>query len=214
MEKIVNMLSGVKILEVAQSPVNGRLVAVKDLAWGTHIQANGITQSGGVAEFVWKFTLKKLKLSQVTADQSLILGLGGGSIAKIMRKFWPESKIVGVDIDPIIVRMGEDYMNLKKYYVETHIIDAEKFVKSEKRKFNLICVDMYQGDKFSECFAQEEFIAKVKKLLSTDGIAVFNRLYGSDHRKSALKMQKTLERVFTSVNPVYPEANVMFVCQN
>lgn len=212
MGKITSILSGVKILEVAQSPINGRLVAIKDLAWGVHIQANGVTQSGGVAEYVWKYTLKQN--AKYDIQNTLILGLGGGSIAKIVRKNWPNARIVGVDIDPIIVRFGEDYMNLKKYDVEIHIEDAEKFVKREKRTFDLICVDMYQGDKFPEKFRSEEFIAKVKSLVSENGIAIFNRLYGGDYRKSANQMLKKLEKVFSEVNPVYPEANVMFVCRN
>jgi spermidine synthase len=214
MGKITNILSGVKILEVANSPINGRLVVVKDLTFGTHIQANGTTQSGGIAEYVWKFTLKKLHKEKHVFTNILILGLGGGSIAKISKKFWPEAAIVGVDIDPIIVRLGEEYMNVKKYNVETHITDAEEFVKKEKRQFDLICVDMYQGNKFPEKFAEEKFIKQVKSLLSENGIAVFNRLYGGNHRKSANQMLKTLEKVFPTVDPVFPEANVMFVCKN
>jgi spermidine synthase len=217
-KKATDLLSGVKILEVANSPINGRLICVRDLTWGVHIQANGTTQSGGIAEYVWKNAIqevaKSLRTRKVTINSVLLLGLGGGTIAKLVNKNWPEAKVVGVDIDPIIVRMGKDYMHLDTYNVETHIEDIESYAHKEKRKFDLVCVDIYQGDKFPEKFATEEFMMKVSELVSKNGIVVINRLYGGEHRKSAVQMLKKLEKIFSSVDPVYPEANVMFVCQN
>ena len=61
MGKLENFLSGAKILEEVKSPINGKLTVMRDLAWGVHIQADGITQSGGVAEKVWNSSLKKVK---------------------------------------------------------------------------------------------------------------------------------------------------------
>ncbi len=146
----------------------------------------------------------------------MIVGLGGGSIAKLVRKNWSDAKITGVDIDPVIVELGKKYMGLEKSNVDIKIEDGEKYIKeliSDKKTFDLICFDTYVGETFPEKFESLQFIKDVKKLMSEEGIVVFNRLYGPEDRAAALAFAKTLEKVFTNVERVYPEANIMFVCR-
>ena len=70
--KLFDFLTGTKILEEVDSPINGRLTVVQDLAWGVYIKAGGLTQSGGVAKKVWETTLKRIK------NQELFdFGVGG-----------------------------------------------------------------------------------------------------------------------------------------
>ncbi len=202
------------IMEEVDSPFNGKLTVMKDLAWGVHIRTNGLTQSGGIVEDVWRKSLKKIKGGNPTINSSLILGLGGGSVAKLINKFWPKSQITGVDIDPVMVGLGKKYLDLDKIKVEIIIKDASKFVRSRRNRYDLVCVDMYRGEEVPEEFNTLEFIRKVKKLLKEDGIAVFNRLYGPDNRLSSMQFAKRLEDVFWKVEYIYPQANVMFVCYN
>ena len=205
-------------VEEVDSPMNGKLVVMRNFAWGTYIQINKLTQSGGVVKAVWKTTLKKI--SHQAINHCLILGLGGGSAAQLVRKNWPEAKIVGVEIDPLMIELGAKYLELGTSAVDIKIEDAFRFVKKESKqslplrggKYDLILVDTYVGDEFPRKFESEEFLKLVKKLLSQRGIVIFNRLYYGEKRKEAVKMLKKLEKVFPGVEAVYPEANVMFVC--
>lgn len=213
----VNQLfGGAKQLAKAKSAINGELTVVKDLAWGVHILGGGLTQSGGVAELVWKTTLKKVAKQHKSVGMCLILGLGGGSIAKLVRKRWPAVSITGVDIDPVIVKLGQDYMGMTKHGVDVVIADAYKYMvtSTEKsKKFDLMCVDTYQGDEFPEKFATPKFLNLIRDSLAVDGVVVFNRLYYGQKRSLAVKFGEQLEKVFDSVEAVYPEANIMFVCR-
>jgi len=206
----MNILEGRIAVEKRKSKFNGELTVVKDIFYGTYIMGGGLPQSGGLAEIIWKNTLSKIKKTNSDIKSCLILGLGGGGIAKIARKNWPEVKITGVDIDPVIVELGKKYLKLGKQNVEIKIQDVNKFKTS--KKYDLVCVDTYQGDQFPKEFATVEFAKKVKKLLSKNGVAVFNRLYGPEDRRIAHEHEKKLEKVFASVERNYPEANVMFVC--
>ena len=205
-------------VEEVDSPMNGKLVVMRNFAWGTYIQINKLTQSGGVVKAVWKTTLKKIGHQAI--NHCLILGLGGGSAAQLVRKNWPEAKIVGVEIDPLMIELGAKYLELGTSAVDIKIEDAFRFVKKESKqslplrggKYDLILVDTYVGDEFPRKFESEDFLKLVKKLLSQRGIVIFNRLYYGEKRKEALKMLKKLEKVFPGVEAVYPEANVMFVC--
>jgi len=216
MGSLVKFLGGQVVLEEVDSEINGRLTVIQDLAWGTYIKGGGLTQSGGVAKAVWKTSLSKVRSEKSGVRNSLIVGLGGGSIAELIERYWPESEIMGVDIDPEIVRLGKKYLKLDPEKVEIVIGDAYKLVMSKKLQaasYDLICVDTYVGDNFPEAFESGRFLKRVRDLLASGGVAVFNRLYYDEKRILAEKFEKKLEGVFSKVERVYPEANVMFVCR-
>jgi len=116
---------GIKILSVRKSKYNGKIVVSKSLGFGTYIQAEGLTQSGGIVETIWKSTLRKIHNSKFVIHNSLILGLGGGTAAKLIRKNWPDAKITGVDIDPAMVELGKKHLRLDEFGVEIKIGDVE-----------------------------------------------------------------------------------------
>lgn len=205
---------GTKILEEKDSSTNNQITVKKTLGLGTYIQVQGITQSGGVVENIWKSTLKKLRTKKI--KNCLILGLGGGSAAKYVRKYFTKADIIGVDIDPVIVELGKKYLGLDELNIEIKILDAYKFVRQEvkdkRREYVLILVDLYQGREVPEKFQSDEFIRIITGLLTDDGIVVFNRLYFDKKRKDAMKFAQKLEKIFPKVDYFYPEANIMFIC--
>ncbi len=213
---MTDAMLGVRTLEKRDSAINGKIVVMRDLAFGTTIKAGGITQSGGVVHDVWKNTLKKVKDLQITPKRCLILGLGGGSIAKISHSFWPEMKIIAVDLDPIMVEMGKKYMGLEKLPIKIVIDEAMHYCKElseKKKKFDLILVDLYQGHTFPPHLESDTFINTLQNLLTKHGVIVVNRLFYGEKRILAYKFLRKLEKVFPTVDPVYPEANIMFVCR-
>ena len=225
MGKLIDFLTGTKILEEVESPINGKISVVKSLAFGIYVQVDGLTQSGGIIYQIWKKTLKKIQNPKPKIQKCLILGLGGGSVANVVGEFWPEAKITGVDLDPIMVEMGKKYLGLDNYNIDVVIGDAYDFVrKSQKEqklrlrrqnpkfKYDLILVDLYIGEEFPTRFESEKFLRSVERLLSKSGVAVFNRLYYGEKRKEAMKFGQKLEKIFPHLEYFYPEANVMFIC--
>jgi len=202
-----------KVLETGHSPFNGEVKVVRSLAWGTYIQAGGITQSGGVVEQIWKDVVKKISGE---FGKVLILGFGGGSAAKIIRKKFKNSKIIGVEIDPLMIKMGKKYLRMAEVEAKVYVDDAlEWLVKNKDKKFDLIVVDIYQGRNFPAVFGSDRFLNLIKSVLSKDGVLVFNRLYTSDAkvRKSALSFGKKLEKKFKKVICLFPCANLIFLCK-
>ncbi len=220
----MDFVLGTKILEEVDSPINGRIRVVRSLAFGTYIQVDNLTQSGGVVEEIWRKTLKKIHNSKFIIHNSLILGLGGGTAAKIVRKLWPASrgepdaKITGVEIDPIMIGLGKKYLGLGNIDVDIKIQDAYEFVTQvsnvKTQKYDLILMDLYVGYGVPEKFTTDFFLRFILKLLSGGGIAVFNRLYFDRKRVEAVKFGNKLKKVFGEVEIFYPEANVMFICKN
>lgn len=204
-------------LEVVESQYNGTITVVRMLGWGTILRAANLTQSGGILYDIWKKSLKNVHGKIATLDEALIIGLGGGSLVKVIHKFWHEAHITGVDIDPLMIEMGKKYLGLREDEVRIVVSDAMPFIKKEiklKKTYDLICVDTYNGDSYPPQFEGKEFIDIVKKLLKHDGMVVFNRLYYGEKRPQAAKFGRFLEKNFKKVEVVYPEANVMFICSN
>lgn len=208
---------GTKILEEKKSKFNGKLRVVKTLGMGTYIQANGLTQSGGIVESIWKSTLKQINhLSIQPFNNILVLGLGGGTVAKLLRKKYPEAKITGIDIDPVIIELGKKYLGLDGVDVKIEVCDALGFLTNRQslitNRFDLVIVDLYNGDKFPEKFEMEYFSKLVKSYLTNNGISIFNRLYYGEKRPQSVKFGNKLQKVFSKVEWYYPEANLMFLC--
>ena len=212
--KFTDLLSGTRTLEKTHSKYNGDITVVKDFTWGTYIKVGGLTQSGGILTQVWKETLSKVVVKKPHINNCLVLGLGGGSVAKLVSSYWVGTEIVGVDIDSKMVELGKKYLGLDKISIQTVIDDASSFVNSEKQKYDLILIDLYCGDKFPEKFEKNEFVEKVKGLLNKNGIAVFNRLYGSERRADSMRFGRRLEKIFNKVDYVYPQANLDLICYN
>lgn len=215
----IDFLTGSWTVDEVESKVSGKITVIKSFAFGTYLSAGNLTQSGGVVYDVWRSTLKKVKGKRQEIKDCLILGLGGGSAAKLVRKFWTEAKITGVDLDPVMIDLGKKYLGLDKLGVDIKIGDAVDFVKKSqiqnsksKLKYDLILVDLYVGDEFPEKFETEVFLKLILKPLTDGGIVVFNRLYYGEKRAEAMRFLKTLEKVYKKVDVVYPEANIMFVC--
>ncbi len=197
---------GTKVLEERDSRYNGHLRVLQTWGIGTYIQAGGLTQSGGIVESIWKSTLKSIKHTPSVINTVLILGLGGGTVAKLIRKKYPNAKITGVEIDPIMVELGKKYLDLDNFNVDIKIRDVNKF---KIDKYDLVVVDMYAGDNFPKEFESEDFLKKLTK----SSLVIINRLYFGDKRPDTVRFGKKLEKIFKKVNWFYPEANLMFICE-
>ena len=206
---------GIKILEERESKYNGHLVVSKSLGFGTYIQADGLTQSGGIVTDIWKGTLKKVKSKKGQVKSALILGLGGGTVVKLIQKNWPDSKITGIDIDPAIVELGKKYLGLDKDRVEIIIGNAyqkSEELKSKNEKFDLVIVDLYNGDKFPKEFESIYYIQLMRTVLSGNGIVIFNRLYYKEKKILAEQFGEKLKKSFGKVGYFRPVSNLMFIC--
>lgn len=192
---------GTKILEERKSKFNGDVRVVKSWGMGTYIQVNGLTQSGGIVESIWRQTLKKLRAEEI--ESVLILGLGGGTVANLVGKHWPKTKITGIDIDPVMVELGKKYLGLTGVHVK--IQDAYDF---DSRGYDLVIVDLYKGDEFPKKFEENKFLKK----LTNNKLVIFNRLYYGDKKPEAVRFGNKLHKVFKKVKSFYPEANIMFLC--
>ena len=208
------------VVEKVESPYNGTIEVVRDLS-GTRILVGGISQSGWLLKRVWKTALKKLKKDGFVPEKVLLLGVGGGSVIELIEDFWPNAKITGIEIDPLMINLGKKYLKLgKARNLEIEIHDATDWLftfrketsANKERRFDLVLIDLYVGSKIPEKFKGEKFIELVEHSLSGSGIAAFNHLYSSLEKEDALSLEGKLRKVFGVIMRVQPEANIVYLC--
>ena len=151
------------------------------------------------AHKVWgwlaRFPLAKRKDSSV-----LILGLGGGTVARILAETLKPKKITGVEIDPVVVEIGQRFFDFKKIRnLQLVVADARESVKKDNSVYDFIVVDTYQGDKFPSSLESKAFLTKLKSLLAQSGVLVFNRIFLSHRPAPRLSFIRRLESVFSKV---------------
>ncbi len=150
------------------SKYNGT-IKVKSFIWQKSVWAGGVEQSGPLVKAVWQKALNVIasKAKQSPKD-ALILGLGCGSAASILAKKFPGIKITGVEIDPVMIKVGKEYFSLEEIpHLKIVIADARKFRPG--CKYNLILVDTYIGEKAVE-------IKNLKKMVLAGGKIIINHL--------------------------------------
>ena len=75
----------------------------------------------------------------------LVLGLGGGSAARLARGIAPRAHIVGVELDPSVLRAGRRWLGLDALGLEIVQGDARSFLEHDRRRYDAILEDVFVG---------------------------------------------------------------------
>ncbi|PIS09270.1 hypothetical protein COT75_02435 [Candidatus Beckwithbacteria bacterium CG10_big_fil_rev_8_21_14_0_10_34_10] len=201
MAKVLSYLSPQKIESVSSS-YNG-LIEVIEIFGEKRVLVNSMIQSGGMLEPLWQKALKKVHQLGLNPKKVLILGLGGGTLVKLLNKGFKGLEIVGVEIDPQMIRIGKKYFHLdENKNLKIVKADAIKYVLKKgklQEKFDLILNDLYLGNQIPPGSESKMFLHNLKKMVSLGGLVVFNRLFYKEHRLKAEKFVKILNKYFKKI---------------
>lgn len=112
----------------------------------------------------------------------LILGLGAGSVARLARALAPEAEIVGVELDPEVVRLARRHFELDRLGLLVEEADARVWLEgavARRERFDAILEDVFIGqgdDVHKPDWIPQPAHAQAAKLLAPGGIFVSNTL--------------------------------------
>jgi spermidine synthase len=75
----------------------------------------------------------------------LILGLGGGSAARVVRALAPGARIIGVERSAEVVRAARRHLGLDRLGVEVVVADARSYLERARGSFDLVLEDVFVG---------------------------------------------------------------------
>jgi spermidine synthase len=194
-----------KTLYKGQSQFNGEVKVVEN-SGVRRLVAAGFTQSqtlradGRTGLHYWD-SLVPEDLELEADARVLILGLGAGTVAKIITHRFGPIAIDGVEIDPLMVELGQKYFSLDEPNVNIIIADAAYFVKEARFKYDLVCLDIFMGGVVPKEFESEEFFTDVRELLKDNGVLAINKIFSGQNELRAFEefVKKTLPVVHSMV---------------
>lgn len=105
----------------------------------------------------------------------LMIGLGGGSLAKYCYKHLPAADITVVEINPHVIAMRNEFFvpaDDERFRVVQG--DGAEFVAASKRAFDVVMVDGFTYDGQPEVLCTPEFYADCRKAIGDSGVMVVN----------------------------------------
>lgn len=110
----------------------------------------------------------------------LLVGLGGGSLAKYLCNHYPQSRIDAVEKRAKVAEIAYDWFGLPRdRCLRVHIADGLEFVgRATPDSFDLILVDAYHGYGMAAEITQQSFYQRCALLLARGGVLSTN-LWGN-----------------------------------
>jgi predicted membrane-bound spermidine synthase len=127
-------------------------------------------------------------------SNALVLGLGGGIVPLFLGdKSQLNYTIDAVELDKDVASFARDYFFLN-YEVNVIEDDARRFLNANEKKYDLIVMDIFNGEIAPSHVLSTEALSQVKKSLSQNGFVIinFNGQISSDAGISARSLLKTL----------------------
>ena len=109
----------------------------------------------------------------------LMLGLGAGSAARVVRAIAPRARIVGVELDARVVDAARRHFALDAVGVEVVQDDAARFLARERGRFDLVIEDIFVGRGrrlHKPAWLPEPGLALAARRLAPGGILVCNAI--------------------------------------
>jgi spermidine synthase len=108
-------------------------------------------------------------------ESAAMIGLGGGRTSWYLHKSIPELKFTAVDLDPQVVRLAGQYLNVKaEPNFEIAVQDGRMYLARNQKTFDMILVDAYRGPFVPFHLLTKEFYTLVKERLNPGGVVVQN----------------------------------------
>lgn len=111
-------------------------------------------------------------------NSALVLGVAGGSVIKtLVDEIKFKGQITGVDIDPDIINVANEYFKLDEIKNLNIVIDdAFEFVLKTKDLYDLIIIDIFQDTTMPNFLFEKFFINRICFLLKSKGVVLFNTM--------------------------------------
>lgn len=134
--------------------------------------------------------------------RGLILGHGGGSLAKWLALVWPELELDVVEFDPVVVQMAEQYFDYRPP-ANHHVFvkDARVFLRDTNVTYDVIWIDAFARHLIPFHLTTVEFFSELRNRLNPNGVMALNLASsgeGGDLQRASAVVQ-TVKTAFPTI---------------
>jgi spermidine synthase len=140
----------------------------------------------------------------------LFLGVAGGvSITQLLRVY-PHAEIVGVELDPAVLRTASEWFGLSESARLSLVAqDARRFLSLPSERFDAAAVDLYVTGQMPPHCVTVEFFRELAARLKPDGVVMLNVVARHEPHIILEPLAATLQQVFPSVYRYSPRGHVL-----
>jgi spermidine synthase len=112
----------------------------------------------------------------------LMVGLGGGSLAKYCHRHLPQADITVVEINPHVIAM-RDRFHVPPDSDRFRVVRADgvAFIANAERRYDVVIVDAFTDGERTESMCCEAFYRNCRNVLSPTGVVALNLLAHDTH---------------------------------
>jgi spermidine synthase len=126
----------------------------------------------------------------------LLVGLGGGSLAKYCYHYLPASHITVVEINPQVIAFGDLFaVPTPNARYSVVLADATDYVEGMTEHVDVVLLDGCDKCGIAPTLCDEKFYSRIYQCLNPNGVLVLNLVGPADNRQAHLRI---LARVFSS----------------
>lgn len=129
--------------------------------------------------------------------QALVLGLGAGSVPGSLAR--DGVQVTVVEINPLIPQVAAQFFAFRPQNIRLHIEDARTFVHRCHATFDVVIVDLFQGDSTPDYLLTQEFFRDVRQCAQRDGIMVMNTFTDEQSHGPMRRLLATIATAFPYV---------------
>jgi spermidine synthase len=118
----------------------------------------------------------------------LLIGLGGGSLAKFCHRHLPRARITAVEIDPTVIAMGEQFGVTADERLAIHQADAADFLPTTQADTDVLLLDAFDRHGIAPSLSNPAFFEAARRRLRPNGLLVANLAGAEDNWRPHLGM--------------------------
>ncbi|MBC7425708.1 MAG: fused MFS/spermidine synthase [Bacteroidia bacterium] len=170
--------------------------------------------SFGSLHSIFKELFKQINMKQINPDKTLLLGLGGGSIVKLLRQdLQLEGAVTAIEFDQGIIDAAIKHFGIGKFKnVGLICEDAFKYLQNTNTKYDVIIDDLYLDIAMPGDSQQSDYFKDVIHRLTKNGLFIKNCIFTSDDHKT--QFNKSISEVFPDIKVIsIGKMNNLYLCK-
>lgn len=182
-KRLISLMNQNELSEVIMDEFesNFHTISIVENAKGRYLKFDDTYQAGYINSPCYKGNLPYINyflipiLMNPKIENVLFIGLGSGILVNQYENLLNLKNIDIVDIEENIFEIAKKYFNFKASKIQNfYLQDALIYLKTSKKKYDLIISDVAGDEGIDERFCEENYLLLIKKHLKKDGIFVSN----------------------------------------
>lgn len=150
--------------------------------------------------FISMYTYVFDQLANIFVPQgksALVLGLGAGIVPQDLKRRGLDVTVV--EINPDSLKVATEHFGFNPDAYDVRLQDARTFVRKCKRAFDVVIVDLYQGDSTPDYLLTEEFFFDIRQCVRDGGAVVMNAFFDDNNDEPNRRLLATVASAFKRV---------------